>query len=49
MVFVAHSLGGLVTECALCLSKSSSDSEIQLLEEHTVGVAFLGTPHHGSD
>jgi hypothetical protein len=22
---------------------------IQLLEEHTIGLAFLGTPHHGSD
>jgi hypothetical protein len=46
---VVHSLGGLVTECALNLSKASPETDIPLIEEHTVGIAFLGTPHHGSD
>jgi hypothetical protein len=49
LVFINHSLGGLVTQNALILSKSSPDTDIQLLEGHTIGLAFLGTPHHGSD
>jgi len=49
IIFVAHSLGGLVIECALSVSKSSPETDIPLIEEHTVGIAFIGTPHHGSD
>ena len=49
IIFVVHSLGGLVAECALSLSKSSPETDILLIEEHTVGIAFIGTPHHGSD
>jgi hypothetical protein len=44
-----HSLGGLVTQYALNLSNCSPEVDIQSIEKYTVGLAFLGTPHHGSD
>ena len=49
VIFVAHSLGGLVTQYALSISRTSPEPDIALLETHTQGIAFLGTPHHGSD
>ncbi|KAN0113271.1 Alpha/Beta hydrolase fold [Hyaloscypha variabilis] len=49
LIFVMHSLGGLVTQYALNLSNCSPEVDIQSIEKHTVGLAFLGTPHHGSD
>ncbi|PMD17926.1 hypothetical protein NA56DRAFT_542480, partial [Hyaloscypha hepaticicola] len=49
ILFVAHSLGGLVTENALCLSKSSPETHISRIVDCTVGILFLGTPHFGAD
>ncbi|KAI9667662.1 MAG: hypothetical protein M1821_000479 [Bathelium mastoideum] len=49
ILFVAHSLGGLLIQHALCLSRDSRFSHLQSIERHTIGVCFLGTPHHGSD
>jgi hypothetical protein len=49
IAFVAHSLGGLVTENALCLSKSSPESHITRIGDCTIGIVFLGTPHFGAD
>ncbi|KAI9667847.1 MAG: hypothetical protein M1821_000666 [Bathelium mastoideum] len=49
IVFVVHSLGGLVTENALTLSRASPEDDIRSIERDTMGIAFLGTPHHGSD
>lgn len=49
MIIVAHSLGGLLAESALCLSKSSAERHIGTVESSMSGVIFLGTPQHGSD
>jgi hypothetical protein len=48
-MFVVHSLGGLVTEDALCISRSSPEKHVRQIGECTLAIAFLGTPHHGSD
>ena len=49
IVFVAHSLGGLVTEQALTYSKNSAELHLKQVERDTIGVVFLGVPHCGSD
>jgi hypothetical protein len=48
VVFIAHSLGGLVVKSMLDFcAQAGSDREKKLLKA-TRGVAFLGTPHAGS-
>ncbi len=49
IIFVAHSLGGLLVESALDISRGSTERHIQRLELCTIGICFLGTPHLGSD
>ena len=49
IIFVAHSLGGLVTEQALTHSKNSAEPHLNQVERHTIGIVFLGVPHCGSD
>lgn len=49
IIFVAHSLGGLVTEAAIALSRHSPFEHIRQIEKHTVGIVFMGTPHLGAD
>jgi pimeloyl-ACP methyl ester carboxylesterase len=49
IIFVVHSLGGLVTETALSSSRYSPFEHIQQIERNTVGIVFLGTPHLGAD
>ncbi|KAH0536621.1 hypothetical protein FGG08_006515 [Glutinoglossum americanum] len=49
IVFVVHSLGGLVTQNALCLSRTSPDKHIRRVGHCTMAIAFLGTPHFGAD
>ncbi len=49
IIFVMHSLGGLVVQNALALSRSSPEAHLQKIEANTVGLAFLGTPHFGAD
>lgn len=49
IIFVAHSLGGLIVEYALSHSRNSYEKHIHQIEHFTFGIAFLGTPHHGSD
>lgn len=46
IIFVAHSLGGLVCEEALNLSNKRQDLETIL--SNTLGIVFMGTPHGGS-
>lgn len=48
-MFIAHSLGGLVTEKALCLSRSKAEKHIQQVGHCAIAIAFLGTPHFGAD
>ena len=47
LIFVAHSLGGIVVKDALSLSRSDL-TELSRILPVTIGVIFLGTPHHGS-
>ncbi|KAE8371208.1 lipa and NB-ARC domain protein [Aspergillus bertholletiae] len=52
IIFVCHSLGGLVIKRALIYCKNVSDAKIQHLRSvyvSTYGILFLGTPHNGSD
>lgn len=48
IVFVAHSLGGLVTKDALLLSKNSPEGYLRSIFSSTKAIAFMGTPHLGS-
>lgn len=52
IIFVAHSLGGIVVKQALLHSfdqRSSSIKYIQAISDSTVGVSFMGTPHEGTE
>lgn len=49
IVFIVHSLGGLLIKQALCLSEQAVEPELQQLNRCTTAVAFLGTPHGQSD
>ena len=47
LIFIAHSLGGIVVKDALSLSQNDLTHLKEILPA-TIGVMFLGTPHHGS-
>lgn len=47
LIFVAHSLGGIIVKDALCTSRLVETSYKTVLPA-TTAVAFLGTPHEGS-
>ena len=52
LIFVAHSLGGLVVKMALIASSEITGSKTEHLRSifvSTYGILFLGTPHKGSD
>ncbi|KAL2136013.1 hypothetical protein VTI74DRAFT_5900 [Chaetomium olivicolor] len=51
ILFVAHSLGGIVVKEALRRSRAceSSKAHIHAVFEATVGILFFGTPHRGAD
>ena len=49
IVFVAHSLGGLVVEHAVNHSRSAAEDRPRQIEQHTAGILFLGVPHCGAD
>lgn len=49
ILFVAHSLGGLVTEYALSFSRKTVEEHLHQLESCTAGIVFLGVPHCGAD
>lgn len=46
---MAHSLGGLVVEKAICHSRGSVEPALRQVERDTAGVVFLGVPHCGAD
>ena len=48
LFFIAHSLGGLVTEQALLVSLEPNEPRLQSIVPCTAGIVFLGTPHSGS-
>ncbi|KAL6409280.1 hypothetical protein AUP68_05652 [Ilyonectria robusta] len=48
IIFVCHSLGGLVCEDALIRSNERPEAQLRNIIHCTRGIIFLGTPHHGS-
>ncbi|KAH6706234.1 hypothetical protein BKA61DRAFT_492359 [Leptodontidium sp. MPI-SDFR-AT-0119] len=48
IIFVCHSLGGLVCEDALTIARQRPEKHLQKVLRYTRGIIFLGTPHHGS-
>ncbi|KAG8168388.1 hypothetical protein KVR01_001137 [Diaporthe batatas] len=48
IVFVAHSLGGLVCKEAVLLSRNNAEPHLRSIFDCTKGIMFLGTPHRGS-
>lgn len=47
LIFIAHSLGGLVCEQALLLCRD--ELSLRPIFEATAGIIFMGTPHYGSN
>ncbi|KAI2618459.1 hypothetical protein GGR54DRAFT_156526 [Hypoxylon sp. NC1633] len=48
LIFVAHSLGGLVCKEAILLSRNHPESHLCDVFDCVIGVIFMGTPHQGS-
>lgn len=48
IVFIAHSLGGLIAKKMLRLAADSIDDKIHCIYKNTCAVTFLATPHEGS-
>ncbi|PKK46375.1 hypothetical protein CI102_11067 [Trichoderma harzianum] len=49
IIFVIHSLGGLVIQDALLICNNPNDEGQSDILSSTRGIAFLGTPHAGAD
>ncbi|CAG8897091.1 unnamed protein product [Penicillium egyptiacum] len=49
LIFVAHSLGGLVTEQALLICRGAAQQHYKDVLDSTAAIAFMGTPHLGSN
>ncbi|KND86275.1 Protein SERAC1 [Tolypocladium ophioglossoides CBS 100239] len=48
LIFVAHSLGGLVCKEAILLSRNNPETHLRGIFECIRGIIFMGTPHKGS-
>ncbi|KAM5452137.1 hypothetical protein MaudCBS49596_003491 [Microsporum audouinii] len=48
LIFVTHSLGGLVCKAAILLSRNNPEHHLQNIFNTTKGIVFMGTPHKGS-
>ncbi|RSL50958.1 hypothetical protein CEP53_008623 [Fusarium sp. AF-6] len=48
LIFVCHSLGGLVCKKAILLSRISPEPHLRDIFDSLKGVLFMGTPHKGS-
>ena len=48
LIFVAHSLGGIVCKEAILLSRNDPEAHIRDVFNCTKGIVFMGTPHKGS-
>ncbi|KAK3986791.1 ankyrin repeat domain-containing protein 17 [Cladorrhinum sp. PSN332] len=48
IIFVAHSLGGLVCKQAILLSRDNPERHLKDIFNCTIGIIFMGTPHRGS-
>lgn len=49
IIFVAHSLGGIIVKDALHRSKTNLNNDLKKMHSLTKCIMFLGTPHRGSD
>lgn len=52
LIFVVHSLGGLVVKTALLHaneSRTQSMAHLSAVADSTFGIVFMGTPHRGSE
>lgn len=47
LIFVAHSLGGLVCKMAILNSQNNADEHLRGIFDCTKGIIFMGTPHRG--
>jgi len=48
VVWIGHSMGGLLTKIMLLKSLDSTEQNVQQIAKNTRGIVFLGTPHRGS-
>ena len=48
LIFVAHSLGGLICKEAILLSRNNPEPHLRAIFDHTKGIIFMGTPHKGA-
>ena len=48
IIFVAHSLGGIIVKAALNRSSTEQGTRLKEVAPATLGICFLGTPHRGS-
>lgn len=48
IIFVTHSLGGLICKQAILQSRNHPDSHLRSIFDSTIGILFMGTPHKGS-
>ncbi|KAE9537664.1 hypothetical protein AGLY_006687 [Aphis glycines] len=48
IIFLAHSMGGLLVKNMLVAARNSNDPNVRKLFEKTRSVFFFSTPHHGS-
>ena len=48
IIFVAHSLGGLVCKEAILMSRNNPEAHLRSIFDCVKGIAFMGTPHKGS-
>lgn len=49
IIFIVHSLGGLIIKSLIVAGSTLSDKEIDQIVRSTVGIVFCSTPHRGSD
>ncbi|KAK3935221.1 hypothetical protein QBC46DRAFT_462210 [Diplogelasinospora grovesii] len=48
LIFVAHSLGGLICKKAILRSRNNPQAHLRGIFNCTKGIAFMGTPHKGA-
>jgi len=48
LIFVTHSLGGLVCKEAILLSRNNPEAHLRGIFDCTKGIIFMGTPHKGA-
>ncbi|KAL8723059.1 MAG: hypothetical protein Q9181_007363, partial [Wetmoreana brouardii] len=48
IIFVVHSLGGVIVKAALNRSSATQGTRLKDIAAATFGICFLGTPHRGS-